>query len=433
MTGRFDQRALGRRIDWKLIFCWIALVAVGILSIYSTIHNSGVGILDPDGRSGKQFIWFCAALVVGYVVIFVLKPHIWEVLSLPGYLAVLVLLVAVIVFGVTVNGSRSWFELGPLRFQPAEISKLTTALLVAHLLRGSGMKMSRRHDILLLLGVIGLPMAIILCEGETGSVLVYLGLLFVLYREGLSGWWIVLIAACIVLFIITIKYPLWVSFLVLAVMLGAYALLVLRSSRGSSNRTATRRDLRIMVALLAVAGTIFIFSTNFVFSRVLKPYQKERIEVLLGMTQDIRGAGYNVHQSMIAIGSGGFAGKGYLKGTQTTYGFVPEQSTDFIFCTIGEEGGFLGCLAVILLYVFLIARVIRDAEQCREPFTRVYGYCFASCVFMHLIINVGMTIGLMPVIGIPLPFVSYGGSSLMSFSLMLFIFLALYAQEKKYF
>ena len=182
-----------------------------------------------------------------------------------------------------------------------------------------------------------------------------------------------------------------------------------------------------------LAGVIMIFSADFIFNDVLQDHQRKRIEVLLGMKEDPSGVGYNVNQSMIAIGSGGFAGKGFLNGTQTTYGFVPEQSTDFIFCTVGEEWGFLGCAVVILLYVMLIWRILHDAERSREPFTRIYGYCVASCIFMHLFINIGMTIGLMPVIGIPLPFLSYGGSSLWTFTIMLFIFIALDRQEKKYF
>jgi len=186
-------------------------------------------------------------------------------------------------------------------------------------------------------------------------------------------------------------------------------------------------------SLAALAGIILVISSSFIFTNVLQDHQRQRIEVLLGMKDDPAGVGYNVNQSMIAIGSGGLFGKGFLNGTQTTFGFVPEQSTDFIFCTIGEEWGFLGCLAVILLYVYLIYRIIRDAEQCRAAFSRIYGYCVASCIFMHLFINIGMTIGIMPVIGIPLPLLSYGGSSLWAFTIMIFIFIALYRQERKYY
>ena len=200
-----------------------------------------------------------------------------------------------------------------------------------------------------------------------------------------------------------------------------------------SRSFVAKRNLWIVTALLAVSGVVYVLSTNFIFNNVLRPHQRSRIEVLLGITEDKMGAGYNVNQSMIAIGSGGFSGKGFLQGTQTSYGFVPEQCTDFIFCTVGEEFGFLGCCALILLFAFLIWRILHDAEESREPFTRIYGYCLAGCFFMHLMINVGMTIGLMPVIGIPLPFISYGGSSMLSFTTMLFIFVALVRRDRKYF
>ena len=258
----------------------------------------------------------------------------------------------------------------------------------------------------------------------------YIGFLFVLYREGLSGWVLFVVGMAVVLFILSLVAPVWVALLVLAIAVGVF-FYVFRTSAGRS-LAARRRTWLLSLAGLAV-GAAMIFSTQFVFNNVLQDHQRKRIEVLLGLKEDPAGVGYNVTQSMIAIGSGGFAGKGYLRGTQTTYGFVPEQSTDFIFCTVGEEWGFIGCAIVILLYAYMIFRIIKDAEKSREAFTRIYGYCVAACIFMHLFINIAMTIGLMPVIGIPLPFLSYGGSSLWAFTLLLFIFIALNRQEKKYF
>ena len=429
MDGRV-QRSLVQTIDWRLVGCWIALLVIGWLSVYSSSHSAEAsGAFELAGRSGKQLLWMGISLVVGIVILFFVKPYVWEEFALPGWLFVVLLLGLVLIFGSEVNGSKSWFHLGPVSFQPCELSKITTSLVLAHFLRTPGFRLSRLRDLSTVIAIVGIPAAIILAGGETGTLLVYAGYVFMLYREGLSGWWLVFMFAFILLFITAIRFPLWVSFTILALALTVYFLVVRRRVRG----IVARRDLFWTMILAGVVGSLMILSTSLVFKHVLKPHQRTRIEVLLGMKEDPMGAGYNVNQSMIAIGSGGLFGKGYLQGTQTAYGFVPEQSTDFIFCTIGEEFGFVGCAMVILLFVFLIGRILADAEGCREPFTRIYGYCLAGCFFMHLLINVGMTIGLMPVIGIPLPFISYGGSSMLSFTVMLFIFLALVKQERRYF
>lgn len=429
MDGRV-QRSLVQTIDWRLVGCWIALLVIGWLSVYSSSHSAEAsGAFELAGRSGKQLLWMGISLVVGIVILFFVKPYVWEEFALPAWLFVVLLLGLVLIFGSEVNGSKSWFHLGPVSFQPCELSKITTSLVLAHFLRTPGFRLSRLRDLSTVIAVVGIPAAIILAGGETGTLLVYAGYVFMLYREGLSGWWLVFMFAFILLFITAIRFPLWVSFTILALALTVYFLVVRRRVRG----IVARRDLFWTMILAGVVGSLMILSTSLVFKHVLKPHQRTRIEVLLGMKEDPMGAGYNVNQSMIAIGSGGLFGKGYLQGTQTAYGFVPEQSTDFIFCTIGEEFGFVGCAVVILLFVFLIGRILADAEGCREPFTRIYGYCLAGCFFMHLLINVGMTIGLMPVIGIPLPFISYGGSSMLSFTVMLFIFLALVKQERRYF
>ena len=382
---------------------------------------------------------------------------------------------AVIVLGVEVKGSRSWFEFGPIRFQPAEISKISTSLMLAAFMSQLGYKISRLKDFVITALIILVPMGIIIMQSETGSALVYVGFIFMLYREGLSGWLIFMIGMAILLFILTLTSSSYVALIVLSgvcsfcmmlysgrgkwwVFIGVPVIVLLAILPSILPEGFFLSPLQILLGLIIIlipvagyiafrernrfsqlsliamiAGILLVFSTDYLFNNVLQDHQRKRIEVLLGMKEDPSGVGYNVNQSMIAIGSGGFFGKGYMNGTQTTFGFVPEQSTDFIFCTIGEEWGFVGCTAVILLYVLLISRIIRSAERSREAFTRIYGYCVACCIFMHLFINVGMTLGLMPVIGIPLPLVSYGGSSLWAFTIMIFIFIALDRNERKYF
>lgn len=426
-----SRRSLGKAVDWRLVLYWLVLVGIGWINIYASIHSSEpASIFDWSCRSGKQFVWILTAAVLAVVILFAVNPRLWEVVAVPSYFVVLFLLVAVIFVGASVKGSHSWFRLGPVSFQPAEISKITTSLVLATIMGKVGFSFARRGDFLKVAAVVALPMLIIIAESETGSALVYVGFLFALFREGLSVWYLVLILAAIVLFILTLKAGIWVSLGVVAA--GGIAGLVVLLRRHRPRSRERRSALRLLLLGVVAAG-LMALSTRVVFDKVLADHQRSRIEVLLGMKEDPAGVGYNVRQSMIAIGSGGLFGKGYLQGTQTTYGFVPEQSTDFIFCTVGEEWGFVGCLAVILLYVALILRIAKDAERSREAFTRIYGYCLACCLFMHLFINIGMTIGLMPVIGIPLPFISYGGSSLWAFTVMLFIFIALDRQEKKYF
>lgn len=485
--NRLTGRGLLETIDWKLVICYIILILIGWVNIYASIHSSEPSsIFDPAFRSGKQFIWIVTSLGLASLILFVLNPRIYESLSVPIYAFTIILLVAVIFLGVEVKGSRSWFAFGPVSFQPAELSKIATSLMLATFMSQSGYRMSNMKDFLATAAIILVPMAIIVAQSETGSALVYVGFVFMLYREGLSGWLLFMIGMAILLFILTLTVSSYASILVLAfvitlcnalysdklkqwmmtflpalVILGALPFIYNRITGDNPDPEsilAKIKPIYILGAAAAVAlpyfafrafrtgssfrwlsiasfliGIGLIFSVDFLFHEVLQDHQRKRIEVLLGLKDDPSGVGYNVNQSMIAIGSGGFIGKGFLKGTQTTYGFVPEQSTDFIFCTIGEEWGFVGAAAVIGLFIFLIWRIISDAEQSREAFTRIYGYCVASCLFMHLFINIGMTIGIMPVIGIPLPFISYGGSSLWAFTVMLFIFIALVRNERKYF
>lgn len=485
--NRLTGRGLLETIDWKLVICYIILILIGWVNIYASIHSSEPSsIFDPSCRSGKQFIWIVTSLGLAALILFALNPRIFESLSVPIYAFTIILLVAVIFLGVEVKGSRSWFAFGPVSFQPAELSKIATSLMLATFMSQSGYRMSNMKDFLATAAIILVPMAIIVAQSETGSALVYVGFVFMLYREGLSGWLLFMIGMAILLFILTLTVSSYASILVLAfvitlcnalysdkvkqwmmtflpalVILGALPFIYNRITGDNPDPEsilAKIKPIYILGAAAAVAlpyfafrafrtgssfrwlsiasfliGIGLIFSVDFLFHEVLQDHQRKRIEVLLGLKDDPSGVGYNVNQSMIAIGSGGFIGKGFLKGTQTTYGFVPEQSTDFIFCTIGEEWGFVGAAAVIGLFIFLIWRIISDAEQSREAFTRIYGYCVASCLFMHLFINIGMTIGIMPVIGIPLPFISYGGSSLWAFTVMLFIFIALVRNERKYF
>lgn len=478
----FSDRGIKKSVDWALVVTYLLLIIIGWVNIYASIHSDGpASIFDYNFRSGKQFVWILTALGLAALILFVINAQFWESASVPLYLFVMCLLVGVIFLGVEVKGSRSWFEFGPVRFQPAEVSKITTSLLLATLMSQVNFKITKFKDFMLTALILGVPMLVILAESETGSALVYVGFIFVMYREGFSGWWIFCIGAAALLFILTLTVSPYVSLLVLAGIIllcnlmesgkfnamlwvgaGLFLLMCLLpwilgkfNPEGIAVKIKplyiligmcvcavpfmiikgykSRRRFLSMSALGLVAGVALVFSTEFIFNNILQDHQRKRIEVLLGMKEDPAGVGYNVNQSMIAIGSGGLTGKGFLGGTQTTFGFVPEQSTDFIFCTVGEEWGFIGCFVVIALYVFLILRIISDAEKSREAFTRIYGYCVASCIFMHLFINIGMTIGLMPVIGIPLPLLSYGGSSLWAFTILIFIFIALYRQEKKYY
>lgn len=430
-ANRLD-RGLKQTVDWRLVGIYIALVFIGWINIYASVHSSEPSsIFDLSCRSGKQFIWMITAFIIAAVILFALNPHYWEVSALPLYLVVTALLVLVIFVSKDVKGSHSWFELGPVKFQPAELSKISTSLLLATVLSKMNRPLNRFVDVLRIAPIILLPMLIIVAESETGSALVYVGFIFVLYREGLSGWYLTLIGAAIVVFILTLVSNWWISIIVCTSVAAAFLIWTFIHYR---KRSKTGRRVWIRNIILSYIGAIaLVFATDFLFHNVLQDHQRSRIEVLLGLKDDPSGVGYNVRQSMIAIGSGGLTGKGFLGGTQTAYGFVPEQSTDFIFCTVGEEWGFIGCLLVIVLYCLLIGWIIQDADKSRETFTRIYGYCLASCLFMHLFINIGMTIGLMPVIGIPLPLLSYGGSSLWTFTAMLFIFIALNRQENKYF
>lgn len=464
-------RGLRSSIDWPLIICYVILLIAGWLNVYAASRGFDTGdLFSFDGKSGKQLLWMLISLGSAVFILFVLNPRYWEVLPIILYGLVGLLLVAVIFIGSDIKGSHSWFSLGPVSFQPAEVSKITTSLMLSLLMSQQNFRMSKLKDFLSVAAIVLIPMLVIVAEKETGSALVYIAFLFAFYREGFSGWFLVCVGMIVLLFILTLTVSQYVSILVLISIVS----FCISAYEGRVKRWVIRevpliagwaflphfihnplfflliavgvtivsllvyaylkKKNHIYYGIAAVAiGMAMVFSTSFVFEKVLEDHQRSRIEVLLSMKDDPSGVGYNVTQSKIAIGSGGFFGKGFMQGTQTAFGFVPEQSTDFIFCTIGEEWGFVGCLFILAVYIFLILRILNDAERCRETFSRIYGYCVASILFMHVFINVGMTIGLMPVIGIPLPLMSYGGSSMLSFTLMIFIFLALYRQENKYF
>ena len=413
--------------DKVILILYLLIVTFGIMNIYSSEHS----ITEPFNltmsmRTVKQLIWLGISLFVGIAIVFVVSAKLFETYSPVIYLFTEFLLIAVIFLGVEIKGSHSWFALGPVRFQPAELAKIATSLYLAAIMSYPTFSLHKWKDFITAAIIVLLPMATILLENETGSSLVFASLVFVFYREGLSGWLLVALGAFILFFILSLILPLWVAVVILASLL-----LVLLAF--TIKKVTKRRRLRFMTTLGAIflAGTAYIYSVNYIFNNILLDHQRKRIAVLLGIMEDPLGIGYNVTQSMIAIGSGGFIGKGYLNGTQNILGFVPEQSTDFIFCTVGEEWGFIGCLFLLGLYIALILRIILVSERAKTAFCRIYGYCLACIIFFHVIVNIGMTIGLMPVIGIPLPFFSYGGSSLLGFTTMLMIFLAILRSEKR--
>ena len=461
------------KIDIPLVVCYLFLVFVGWINIFASVYSEEhSSIFDMSQRYGMQFIWIITAFILAASVIFVINPKVYSVLSPPIYLFVCVLLFAVIFLGKEVNGSHSWFEFGKVKFQPAEISKISTSLFLAYIMSKYGFRLGRFRDALAVALTILIPMALIVMEKETGSALVYCGFVFLLYREGLSGWFLVFGILAILLFIVTLAVSPLAAIIILFVLHGVANGAFTRSLikhlaviapisillgflpkilsfewlQGIASIDVEYIALGIVSAaailglwkfvgkkaghikllfLSFLCSVALVFSVEFIFEKILQPHQRARIENLLGITEDLMGAGYNVHQSKIAIGSGGFLGKGFLDGTQTKFDFVPEQSTDFIFCTVGEEWGFVGSVIVIGVYLFLIIRLIILSERQKDRFARIYGYCVACCFFMHVFINIGMTMGLVPVIGIPLPLLSYGGSSLWSFTVLLFIFIKL--------
>ena len=400
------------KIDWWLLLIYLALVIIGVTTIYAAAYNENhPNILDMSQHYGKQALFLGVSVFMG-LIIMLIDAKFFNAFAYVIYGLSILTLLYVLVAGSTIAGSKSWIQLGFFSFQPSEFAKFGTALAVAHYLGDINTDFSKLKTQMIAYAMVLFPMMLVLCQGDAGSALVFLVFILVFYREGMSGNILLIGLAAVVLFLLTLYFSKWYVLIGLAVVFIALMFFIERS----------KKNIWKLIAVFAVS-VVFIFSVDFFFYKVLKQHQRTRINIILGVEKDTRGVGYNLHQSKIAIGSGGFAGKGYMQGTMTKYNFVPEQHTDFIFCTIGEEFGFVGSFVLLSLYLALLIRIILLAERQRSPFSRIYGYAIASIIFFHLMVNIGMTIGLMPVIGIPLPFLSYGGSSLLMFSLMFFVFL----------
>ena len=459
-------------IDYITIGLYFLLVFMGWLNIYSAVYNDEhTSIFDISQRYGKQLMWIGASVIlIGLILL--IDSSFFPMFSYPIYIFTVVLLIAVLLFGKEVNGARSWFQLGGFRLQPAEFTKFATNLAFAQFLSSYNFKLLKIRNLMIVGVILFFPAILILLQNDTGSALVYVSFVLVLYREGLPGSILLIGLLFIIVFIVTlVANVLVVSIILIVISLIAYFFIrkkineVLKAivlifgisslfwgiaylftleinpqyfifiGIGVSTfvflRFAFKNKLNYIIILssIVIGGILFSFSVNYIFDSVLESHQRDRINDLLGIEFDPLGAGYNVNQSKIAIGSGGFAGKGFLQGTQTKYDFVPEQSTDFIFCTVGEEWGFLGTSMVLIIFSLFLMRLIIIAERQRSVFSRVYAYGVVSIFFFHIAVNVGMTIGIAPVIGIPLPFFSYGGSSLWAFTILLFILLRLDANR----
>jgi rod shape determining protein RodA len=462
-------------IDKTAIVLFVLLLFMGWINIYAAVYNEEhSGILDFSQRYGKQFFWIIASTILA-VFIVTIDNRFYFFFSWFIYGTCMLLLVLVIIFGKEINGARSWFEFGPISLQPSELAKFGTALALASYLNTRRQELTRLSIIGPAFAIILLPAVLTLLQPDMGSAIVYFSLFIVLFREGMSPYIFVSGLLMVILFFLTLltsNLSLTIALIITAVILvwfvtrkwklvltGSGIFLVIAGIIYLIDHYAIKsvgNELGIFISLI-ISGAVFAFyffkkktanvlviylfligsvmyvnSVDFAFNHLLKEHQKERVDILLGFKTDLHGTGYNVNQSMISIGSGGFSGKGYLQGTQTKFKFVPKQSSDFIFCTVGEEWGFLGSAVLIGIYLILLLRIITLAERQRSVFARVYGYCVASILFTHVFLNIGMAIGIVPVIGIPLPFLSYGGSSLWGFTILLFIFLRLDASRTEY-
>ena len=463
------------RIDKISVVLFLLLILMGWLNIYAAVYNEEhSGLLDLSQRYGKQFIWIVASLILA-VFISIIDNRFYFFFAWFIYGACMLLLLLVAIFGKEINGARSWFEFGGVSLQPSELAKFGTALALASYLNNKHQELTRWSSIIPASAIIFLPSLLTLIQPDMGSAIVFFSLFLVLFREGMSPYIFVSGLLMIVLFFLTLltnnlyltiglicialilvwfttrKWKLviagsgiFIIFTAILYLLDRYffksignELVIFISLLLSGVVYAfyfyNKRAISVLIIYLFLVGSvIYVNSVDYTFNNFLKPHQKERVDILLGFKSDLHGTGYNVNQSIISIGSGGFAGKGFLQGTQTKFKFVPKQSSDFIFCTVGEEWGFLGSFIVIGLYLFLLLRLIKLAERQRSDFSRIYGYSVVSILFTHIFLNIGMAIGLVPVIGIPLPFLSYGGSSLWGFTILLFIFLRLDASRTEY-
>lgn len=480
-----SNQGVFRSLDKWTVVIYIALLVFGWISVCGASYTYGsTDIFSMSSRSGMQILWIGTSLALGFVILMT-DHRIYDTFAYVVYAVLLLLLFLTIFNPHEIKGSRSWLVLGPLRLQPAEFAKFATALAVAKLMSSYGFDIRQWRHFAMAIGVVLLPMLFIVGQKETGSALVYLSFFLMFYREGMQGGILFMGVAMVVYFVVGIKYE-SVMLMGTATSIGKYVVLLLVqlfttgmvASYCKNVKTvrimlavtvvttlvATAFSLLIVpfnivwvqlavtigmaiylvfqglstrirsffyIALFCIGSVLFFYSADYVLNDVMKPHQRVRINVLLGLEEDLAGAGYNVHQSEIAIGSGGLQGKGFLNGTQTKLKYVPEQDTDFIFCTVGEEEGFLGSAGVLLLFLALILRLIHLAERQPFKFGRIYGYCVLSIFLFHVFINVGMVLGLTPVIGIPLPFFSYGGSSLWGFTILLFIFLRIDAARNQ--
>ena len=407
-----EQKGIFKHIDRPLVLLYLTLVLMGWISIYAAVYNNEhSSILDLSQSYGKQLLWIITALLIG-LMIMLTDAKFFNAFAYPIYIGTILLLVIVLFTGKEIAGSKSWFQIGGFALQPAEFAKFATNLALAHFLSALDFDNRKRKSQIIPLIILAIPAVLILLQNDTGSAIVYASLALVLYRQGMPGSILLVGVATAILAIMALMFNQYIVITVIGILLIGFTFFIRRNWQNI-----------LKVIGIFVVASLFVLSVDYAFQNVLEPHQKTRINVLLGKQIDLKGAGYNVNQSKIAIGSGGFWGKGFLKGTQTKFNFVPEQSTDFIFCTVGEEWGFVGSTIVMLLFLALIVRIIMMAERQRSDFSRIYGYGVASILFFHFFVNIGMTIGLMPVIGIPLPFFSYGGSSLWAFTILLFIFI----------
>jgi len=401
-------------VDWITVLIYIALCAVGFVNIYASIYNPDKAVgFDFTSSYGKQLIYVITGLILGLSIL-LFDGRLFNVFAPFIYGVTILLLIVVLFVGRNVGGNQAWIPLGSFRLQPSEFAKFGTSLLLSRYVSTFNPKFRDLKTIAIAALIVLMPLMLIMLQPDTGSALVFLAFMFPLYREGLSGYFLLVFLGMIALFIADFLVP---TSILITVIIAIGALFIYANKR--------KQKLIITTVLVTVVAIAYLFVVRIAFDKVLQPHQRTRIELMLGLKTDNKGAGYNVIQSQIAIGSGQATGRGWLQGTQTKYGYVPEQSTDFIFSTVGEEWGFAGCAVVVGLYTFLLLRLVNMAERQRSTFSRVYGYSVACILFFHVFINVGMTIGIIPVIGIPLPLISYGGSSLWSFTILLFIFLKL--------
>ena len=408
-----EQKSFFANVDWWLIIIYLVMVFAGWVCVYAAVFDeTHRSILSLDCDYGKQAVFIAAAIVVAFIIL-LLDAKLFTSFAWVFYVLALFLLLSVFVFGTDIKGAQAWIKIGNFSIQPGEIIKWTVALALSKYLSTHTFVPKKIGTLVSCIIIILIPVGLIILQNDTGTALAYFAFFIAMYREGMDGRLILLPIIVAALFVLTLLLGEKTT-IIITVSIAVFWWFFFTAHRWKSIRNT-------VLTIIFCSG--FVFSAQKAFTTFLSDYQQTRINVLLGIETDLKKAGYNVHQSMIAIGSGGVTGKGFLQGTQTKYNFVPEQNTDFIFCTVGEEHGFIGSFLVVGCFTFLILRIIRNAERQRSNFARIYGYCVASIFMFHVIVNVGMVIGLVPVIGIPLPFFSYGGSSLLGFTILLFIFI----------